>query len=100
MKVQAESRLGGIQQKLVKALQVAKARKEDAEAKCAGGDAKHARKRLQQAAQKLAQVSHRLRSNATRRKVPEGAREPLAIEADGIQKDAKMLHDHVTCPGG
>lgn len=81
----------------MKALQVAKSRKETAEAECAGGDAKHARKRLQQVGQKLAQVSHRLRSNSTRKKMPEDAREPLALDADGIRTDAKTLQGKLAC---
>jgi hypothetical protein len=96
-KVQAESALRNVQQKLVHALQIAKTRKEDGETKCANGDVKHARKRLQQAAQKLIQFSHRLRSNSSRKKLPEEIREPLAVKADGIKDDAKMLHDHLAC---
>jgi hypothetical protein len=98
--VQTESALGNVQQKLVHALQIAKARKEDGETKCASGDVKHARKRLQQAGQKLAQFSHRLRSNSARKEFAEEIREPLAVEADGIKADAKMLHDHLACSGG
>jgi hypothetical protein len=96
--VQAETRLGDIRTKLVKALQVAKARKETAEAECADGDTKRARKRLQQTGQKLAQFSHRLRSNSTRKKVPtEAAREPFALDGDAIRKDAKTLQGELAC---
>jgi len=96
--VQAESRLAKIQSKLVKALQTAKGRLDDGQAKCGDSDTKHARKRVQQAAQKLAQFSHRLRSNSTRKQVPADVREPLATTADGIQADAKTLRGQLGCP--
>jgi len=95
--VQAESRLGKVQQKLVNELQVAKSRKEDAETKCGSGDAKHARKRLQQTAQKLTQFAHTLRSNASRKKIPAEVRDPLAQRADAIGGDAKTLRGQLTC---
>jgi len=98
--VQAETQLGNIQAKLVKALQTAKDRLTDAEAKCVASDAKHAKKRLQQTATKLVQFSHRLRSNSTRKKVPEAVREPLATRADRIQGDAKTLRGMLACPPG
>ena len=95
--VQAESRLGDIRTKLAKALQVARDRNQTAESECGSGDTKHARKRLQQTGQKLAQVAHRLRSNSTRKKVPEAAREPFALDADAIRKDAKTLLGTLAC---
>ena len=95
--MQAESLLGKVQQKLVHALQIAKSRKEDAEAKCGSGDAKHARKRLQQTAQKLTQVAHTLRSTASRKKIPSDVREPLAQRADAIESDANTLRGQLTC---
>jgi hypothetical protein len=98
--VQAETQLGNIQAKLVKALQTAKDRLTDAEAKCVASDAKHAKKRLQQTATKLVQFSHRLRSNSTRKKVPEAVREPLATRADRIQGDAKTFRGTLACPPG
>jgi hypothetical protein len=97
--VEAATELGDAQSKLAKALGVAKSRKEDGEAKCAGGDAKRARKRLQQTARKLTQFSHRLRSNASRKKIPPGVREPLAAEADRIRDDAKSLRRMLDCGG-
>jgi hypothetical protein len=98
--VDAATALGDAQAKLAKALDVAKAKKEDGEAKCARGDAKKARKRLQQTAQKLAQFAHRLRSNASRKKIPAEVREPLAAEADRIRDDAKALRGMLDCGGG
>jgi hypothetical protein len=98
--VDAATELGGAQAKLAKALDVAKAKKEDGEAKCESGDAKKARKRLQQTATKLTQFSHRLRSNASRKKIPAAVREPLAAEADRIRDDAKTLRGQLACGGG
>jgi hypothetical protein len=98
--VGAASALGDAQAKLAKALDVAKAKKEDGEARCAAGDAKRARKRLQQTGQKLTQFSHRLRSHASRKKIPAEVREPLAAEADRIRDDAKRLRGALACGGG
>ncbi len=95
--VQAESRLGDIRTKLAKTLQVARDRNNTAESECGSGDSKHARKRLQQTGQKLAQVAHRLRSNSTRKKVPEAGREPFALDADAIRTDAKTLRGTLAC---
>jgi hypothetical protein len=98
--VAAATELGDAQSKLAKALAVAKSKKEDGEAKCAGGDTKRARKRLQQTAQKLTQFAHRLRSNASRKKIPAAVREPLAAEADRIRDDAKGLRGQLACGAG
>ena len=95
--VTAESRLGDLRTKLVKALQVARDRNQTAESECGSGDTKHARKRLQQTGQKLTQVAHRLRSNSTKKKVPEAGREPFALDADAIRMDANTLKGKLAC---
>ncbi len=89
--VQDESRLGSIQSQLVNALERAKQLKDAAESSCIQLDTKRAKKQLQQAAQKLAQFSHRLRSHSTKRKVPAEVREPFASRADAIKNDARTL---------
>jgi hypothetical protein len=49
-------------------------------------------------ARQLIQYSHRLRSHAARKKIPEAVREPLAQTADGIGADAKKLRSALRCP--
>ena len=95
--VEGEGQLGSIQAKLVNALQVANARRQTAETECTSGNTKRARKRLRQTGKKLAQFSHRLRSNSTRKKIPEDAREPLALGGDAIRTDAKTLQRTLAC---
>lgn len=95
--VGSETQLGKLQPKLVKAAQKAKQRKEVAEGKCADGNAKASGKQLKKVVRKLIQFSHRLRSNAARKKVPEEIREPFAETADGIQQDARELRDELSC---
>jgi hypothetical protein len=97
--VQTDSQLGKQQAKLVKAAQTAKDRKEAGEAKCAAGDAKAAGKQLKKTVTKLTQFSHRLRSNNSRKNIPENVREPLAQTADGIQNDARTLKGGLSCGG-
>jgi hypothetical protein len=97
--VQAETQLGKQQAKLEKAAQKAKERKEAAEAACAQGDAKASGKLLKKVTRKLIQFSHRLRSNQSRKTIPEEIREPLAERADAIQEDAKQLKDTLSCAG-
>jgi hypothetical protein len=95
--VQAETQLGKLQPKLVKAAQKAKQRKEVAEGKCAEGKTKPAGKQLEKVVRKLIQFAHRLRSKAARKKVAEAVREPLAETADEIQQDARELKDALSC---
>jgi len=97
--VQAETRLGKQQAKLDKAAQQAKERKEAAEAECAAGDAKASAKQLKKVVRKLIQFSHRLRSNNSRKSIPDEVREPLAQAADAIQKDARELKRRPSCAG-
>jgi len=94
---QAESALGRLQGKLVRAAQKAKSRKEAAEAGCETGNAKKAGRQLKKVVRKLIQFSHRLRARSARRKVPEEIREPLAASADAIQADAKTLRETLSC---
>jgi hypothetical protein len=95
--VQSEPQLGKQQSKLDKAAQTAQAREEAAAAACAGGNAKTSGKQLKKVIRKLIQFSHRLRSNNSRKNIPEGAREPLAQDADGIQADANRLKGQLSC---
>jgi hypothetical protein len=95
--VQAETQLGKLQPKLVKAAQKAKQRKEAAEGKCAEGKTKPAGKQLEKVVRKLIQFAHRLRSKAARKKVAEAVREPLAETADEIQQDTRELKDELSC---
>jgi hypothetical protein len=95
--VQAETQLGKLQPKLVKAAQKAKQRKEVAEAKCAEGQTKPAGKQLKKVIRKLIQFAHRLRSKSARKKVAEEIREPLAAAADEIQQDARELKAQLAC---
>jgi hypothetical protein len=97
--VQAESRLGAMQERLVKAAQTAKARKENAEAFCAEGNSKKANRHLKKTVRKMIQFAHRLRSNRARKNVDEAIREPLATAADGIQEDARTLSRDPGCAG-
>jgi len=97
--VQAESRLGEMQERLVKAAQTAKARKESGEVFCAEGNAKRAGKQLKKTVRKMIQFAHRLRSNRARKNVDEAIREPLATAADGIQDDARTLQHDPGCGG-
>jgi hypothetical protein len=98
--VEADGQLGGIQPKLVTVLRKARSREQDAQAKCAAGEAKHARKRLRQTRHKLAQVVHRLRSKASRKKLPKEVREQFAVEATVIRADTKTLQRALACPTG
>jgi hypothetical protein len=95
--VQGESRLGKFQAKLLKTAQRAKARKETGEAACADGNARVAKKQVKKVVRALIQFSHRLRSNNARKNVEQGVREPLAAEADGIQRDARTLAKSPAC---
>jgi hypothetical protein len=96
--VQSEPQLGKQQSKLDKAAQAAKAREEAAAAACGGGNAKTSAKQLKKVGRKLIQFSHRLRSNNSRKNVPEGVREPLAQDADAIKDDANALKGQLSCP--
>jgi len=42
-------------------------------------------------------LSHRLRSNNSRKNIPEAVREPLAQEGDDIQADASALKGQLSC---
>jgi hypothetical protein len=95
--VQSEPQLGKQQSKLDKAAQTAKAREEAAAAACASGNAKTSGKQLKKVGRKLIQFSHRLRSNNSRKNIPEGVREPLAQDADGIKGDADTLKGRLSC---
>lgn len=95
--VEAESALGRLQPKLDRAARKAKLRKESAEAACAGGSAKAAKRQLKKVVRKLIQFSHRLRSNQARKTVDEAVREPLAVAADAIQDDARTLLATLAC---
>lgn len=95
--VQGEPQLGKQQAKLDKAAQKAKEREEVAAEECAGGDAKASGKQLKKVVRKLIQFSHRLRSNNSRKNIPEEIREPLAETADGIQQDARELRESLNC---
>jgi hypothetical protein len=97
--VQAESQLGKQQPKLDKAARKAKERKEAAEAECAAGDTKAAGRQLKKVVRKLIQFSHRLRSNNSRKNIPEQIREPLAQAADRIQEEARELKGTLGCAG-
>jgi hypothetical protein len=95
--VQSEPQLGKQQSKLDKAAQTAKAREEAAAGACGTGNAKKSGKQLKKVVGKLTQFSHRLRSNNSRKNIPEGVREPLAEDADGIQADANTLKGQLSC---
>jgi Thrombospondin type 3 repeat len=95
--VRAESRLGRFQANLLKTAQKAKDRKEAAEAACAGGNAKTAKKLLKKVGRKLIQFSHRLRSNNARKNVDQAVREPLVTTATAIQRDARELMGRLSC---
>jgi hypothetical protein len=95
--VQSEAQLGKQQSKLDKAAQTAKAREEAAASACASGNAKKSGKQLKKVAQKLTQFSHRLRSNNSRKNIPEDVREPLALAADRIEADADTLKGQLDC---
>ena len=97
--IQAETRLGGLQQRVAKPAQKAKEREEVADAACAGGDAKASGRQLKKVVRKLIQLSHRLRSRSARRQVDETVREPLAESADAIQQDARALKAALGCGG-
>jgi hypothetical protein len=95
--VRAESRLGKTQTKLLRAAQRAKQRKEAAEADCAGGNAKSAKKILKKVGRNLIQFSHRLRANNARKTIDQTVREPLVSAADAIQRDARTLMGRLAC---
>ena len=95
--MQAEAQLGKQQSKLDKAAQGAKAREEAAAAACTSGNAKTSGKQLKKVVRKLIQFSHRLRSNNSRKNIPEAVREPLAQEGDDIQADASALKGQLSC---
>jgi hypothetical protein len=95
--VQSEPQLGKQQSKLDKAAQTAKSREEAAAAACTSGNAKKSGKQLKKVIGKLGQFSHRLRSNNSRKNIPENVREPIAQDADGIQADASTLKGRLSC---
>jgi len=96
--VEAETALGDLQPKLEQKLGKAKERTEQAEAFCLEPTLKRARSRLKQTVRAMIQFSHRLRSRAVRKKVPEEIREPLAASGDGIRDDASALRGALVCP--
>jgi hypothetical protein len=95
--VQSEPQLGKQQSKLDNAAQGAKAREEAAASACASGNAKTSGKQLKKVVRKLIQFSHRLRSNNSRKNIPEAVREPLAQEGDDIKADANALKGALSC---
>ena len=66
-------------------------------AACASDNAKTSGKQLKKVVGKLTQFSHRLRSNNSRKNIPEAVREPLAQDADGIKADANTLKGRLSC---
>jgi len=92
------SALGALQAKVVKTLGKAKSRTDEAQSRCAAGDAKKPKARLKQVGKQLTQYSHRLRGLSSRKKIPEAVREPLAKTADGIKSDVKTLRGALRCP--
>jgi hypothetical protein len=95
---EATSALGSLQEKLLVPLGKAKGRKEEAEAQCAAGKPRQTKARLKQVVRGLIQYAHRLRSNAASKKAPEEVREPLALAADAIREDVKLLKRALGCP--
>ena len=97
--VQGQPELGKQQAKLDKAAQKAKEREEVAAGKCASGAAKASGKQLKKVVRKLIQFSHRLRSNRSRKSIPEEVRAPLAETADEIREDVRELRETLSCSG-
>jgi hypothetical protein len=95
---QDEAALGALVPKLVATLDRATERAEGARAACGSGDTKRAKPRLKQTGRACIQFSHRLRSHATRKKVPQDLREPLALEGDAIRRDVGTLKSRLACP--
>jgi hypothetical protein len=96
--VQADGQLGAIQSKLVTVLRRAISLAQDAQAKCAAGHVGPARRRVRRAGQKLKLVVHRLRSKASRKKLPTQVRAQLVAEVTGIVADTRALRRTLACP--
>ena len=90
--------LGKLTDKLLNALDKAGVRLDAATGKCEAGDAKHAGSDLKKLARKFIQYSHRLRTNAARKKIAEEVREPLAQAGDELREDTSELRDSLACP--
>jgi hypothetical protein len=95
---QGAGALGAVQANVLKTLEKAKSRTDEARSTCAANDAKKPKARLKQVGKQLTQYSHRLRSLSSRKKIPEAVREPLAKTADGIKSDVKALRGKLRCP--
>jgi hypothetical protein len=96
--IDAATALGNLRAKLLVGLGKALNKAAVAGTTCLDGDAKKAAKQLKPVVRQLIKFSHRLRSRAARKHIPEEVREPLAAQGDAIQTDARTLRLQVVCP--
>lgn len=98
-RVEAEPGLGTFQEKVARKLGLGLARLDDAESRCAEGNLKKTRKRLQQVSKALAQYAHKLGSLAARKRLDEALRLDFQMAGESIRPDVTTLRDQIACPG-
>jgi uncharacterized repeat protein (TIGR03803 family) len=96
--VNAESGLGAFQPKLVQNLDKAIARTDDARGLCGDGNAKKAKKRLQQVKKALTQYVHRLNGLPARKKLDAALRQSFVAAGEAITPDVGSLRSSLACP--
>jgi len=96
--VNAEARLATFQSKLVKNLDTALARIDDARASCAASNAKKAKSRLAQVKKALTQYVHRLKGLPARKKLDTTLRDAFLGAGDAIVPAVVSLRAGLACP--
>jgi hypothetical protein len=96
--VTAASDLGSFQNRLLRLLEKAKERKEEAEASCREADRRRTKNLLKQAKRKMITAVRTLRSRRARRSLPPVLREELLGVTDAVRGDLGTLRGAVQCP--
>jgi hypothetical protein len=96
--VTAASDLASLQSRLLRLLESAKERKEEAEDSCREPDPRRTRKLLKEAARKMIKVVQTLRSRRARNSLSTTLREALLELASGVRVDMSTLRGRVRCP--
>jgi hypothetical protein len=98
VRIAGETSLGDYRQKLPPPLAGAAARLDEAALSCGAGDAKHAGKKIKQAAHRLVQYAHGLNGRRAHRRLPAHLREELVARGNDIRAAVTILRKTVRCP--
>jgi hypothetical protein len=96
--VDAQTGLGTFRSKLLKNLDKALARTDDAHGLCGASNAKKAKSRLAQLKKALTQYAHRLKGLAARKKLDATLRATFVAAGDAIVPDVTALRAGLDCP--